>query len=599
MGVLTGDLSPRGSGTASLGVEQVNGIGGFTNDIRPYAHVHHMSGVLHNLGYSGVLRLGFDLLGNPIFECSTDGGIVFGDLPHSGQIQEAINAALSVVSDPVSLDDAYEVGATISVDLDNPVVVHEPGGGLPVLPDLAQLEQIEQGLIVASGYSLAPENPDTYALTSIYPGFIYLKSSGVSSDPDDDARAHVASFGYLRDGSDPSLFTVATSGGMLWSMQDDVTLFTQTGNFLINTVTANQVIRLIGRDDIQLEAFGNTLVGSGRLGYRFGPYQAWHVRQTHNNPTGGPNGDGFFPMPHSGQILQMILENGGGGGGVGTLQEAYEGNPHIFTAAGQEGAVKIFGNGTNALSLGVREPGDDPHIHFSGIIGLPANITERGHFWLQNHAAPVASQLNGASEPTTQAEADALSLGPALPMYNAGSGVTNLAISSGIGGFISATGVPFDQDNPARLDGNFDIFPVFQEDKFLTRVAESGVRFNVAGSYRISYVGVVEKTDGNYRQQVTVAPRVRLSLGREDRILGADNAVTIRSSSNTQFGTVNGLVLADFEVGETIYLKYTANTTPLPDFDKVSVFANGNIMFIEYLGPKRFGKFNRQRLINP
>jgi hypothetical protein len=39
--------------------------------------------------------------------------------------------------------------------------------------------------------------------------------------------------------------------------------------------------------------------------FRFGPHQGWAAKLTHSS-TGGPANDGFWPLPHSGQILEMI-----------------------------------------------------------------------------------------------------------------------------------------------------------------------------------------------------------------------------------------------------------------------------------------------------
>ena len=75
MAIDTGDLTPRVSGAASLGVEQI-GLCGFTSDIRPFCHVHMNSGVWHDpfYGQSGVLRYS---QAAGCFEVSVDGGTNF------------------------------------------------------------------------------------------------------------------------------------------------------------------------------------------------------------------------------------------------------------------------------------------------------------------------------------------------------------------------------------------------------------------------------------------------------------------------------------------------------------------------------------------
>jgi hypothetical protein len=84
----TGDINPQASGSASIGVNQVDGIGGFNTNIKPYAHIHINSGVWHdptNGEPSGVLRFGVrneqSTSGPPSnppgFELSFDGGASF------------------------------------------------------------------------------------------------------------------------------------------------------------------------------------------------------------------------------------------------------------------------------------------------------------------------------------------------------------------------------------------------------------------------------------------------------------------------------------------------------------------------------------------
>jgi len=518
-------------------------------------------------------------------------------LPHSGQIIQMI--AENAPAGNTSLDDAYENGATISIDEGNPVIVHEPHGGLPVIPDLAPIDQLGRGLIVASGHSASPENVNTYSLTDMYPGQIIFKSSGITGSVVESDLSHTTSIGYLRGATQADIFTIGTSGRMLVTAFDDTQWVQQGGNFIINSLEETQKLRVLSRDDVELGAFSNTSNGSGRLGYRFGPYESWHQKQSFSPFGTGPNGDGYWPIPHSGQILQMILENGGGGGGASTLQEAYEGNPNIFTSVAQNGPVQIVGTDVQPLALYVSETDPFPHIQMSGVLAEVTNGNQRGALWMQAHAAPVEASLNGVAAPTTQAESDARSLGPALPMYNTGSGITNLVISSGIGNYINATGVAFEQGDPARLDSTFDIFPIFPADGFMRPVAGSGVVINVAGAYRISYIGVVNKTAGNLKQAVQVEPRIRYTLGREDNILGAVNGFNLINSDEAAFSSVSNFVMTDLEAGEALYMKYLVSPTPMPDFDTVEVFNFGNVMTIEYLGPKRFGKFNRNKVSNP
>jgi hypothetical protein len=93
-----GDLTPKVSGLASLGVNQT-GQHGFDSAAVPFAHVHLNSGVLHSGrdGQSGILR--FDTNTNislfeadttqltTAFQVSRDGGAIFSKVPTSSDIR--------------------------------------------------------------------------------------------------------------------------------------------------------------------------------------------------------------------------------------------------------------------------------------------------------------------------------------------------------------------------------------------------------------------------------------------------------------------------------------------------------------------------------
>jgi hypothetical protein len=124
MAIDTGDLLPRASGSASLGVEQL-GICGFTTDVRPFCHVHQNSGIFHAplAGNSGVIRYS---QGN--FETSEDGGLTFSRFVKS-------------------LDDAYSNGNLIELEGFNtdrhvPVLLKDKAG-ITNLDDLGSIPRID------------------------------------------------------------------------------------------------------------------------------------------------------------------------------------------------------------------------------------------------------------------------------------------------------------------------------------------------------------------------------------------------------------------------------------------------------------------------
>jgi hypothetical protein len=78
---INGDLVPSVSGRANLGVNvSPNGADAFDiTTVRPFNHVHMMSGVFHDtlLGQSGIIRYN---RATPSFQVSLDGGLTFQDL---------------------------------------------------------------------------------------------------------------------------------------------------------------------------------------------------------------------------------------------------------------------------------------------------------------------------------------------------------------------------------------------------------------------------------------------------------------------------------------------------------------------------------------
>jgi hypothetical protein len=312
----TGDLNPQGSGTASIGVNQIDGKGGFGTSIKPYAHVHMNSGVWHdNSGQSGVLRYNRAAGG---FEVSIDGGATF---------------ALVASTISIDLDDAYEVGNEINQNQRtlSPTALSDGGmviGQVPVLIKHATpgagntngsrslVQGREDAGVIASGFSLTSNLPNTFAYSALGPGFLHLQASGTQSTAPRFFAIGLGNVGSIIEG----LGIFSTDAAMQWNARD-ISIATDAGeadgNVVINT--GNTSNGLGGQ--ISLEPFGS----SGRLEFRFGPHQAWYEKLTHSS-TGGPANDGFWPLPHSGQIAQMIAN---AGGGAQSLQAAYNGGNEI------------------------------------------------------------------------------------------------------------------------------------------------------------------------------------------------------------------------------------------------------------------------------
>lgn len=380
MAVKTSDLVSSTSGTASIGVEQV-GVGNFTL-ISPFNHIHQHSGVYHAYyGESGVIRFGLDVeTSRFVFESSHDGGLTFDSLPQSGQILESIRAFGGGGGSASDLQDAYDGGNEIDHNADTfgyrGVLVREtiPGVQGPSFSNgIAANEKVGKYGIAVSGHSLTPLDINRFGFAQLNSESLFIKSSGfpgtlsrdmfLGFEPASPETALLTTSGTLNittlDPLDPTevdgsmtltsanaLFLIGTNSAVL-SCLNGVTVqangdsgdVAQTAGRNITADSDEGNIELTSGDgggtglggQIELNAFAS----SGRFQFRFGPYQAWHAKLTHSS-SDGPDGDGFWPLPHSGQILEMIQLTAPGGGGH-TMQAAYDGGNVVFHRADELG----------------------------------------------------------------------------------------------------------------------------------------------------------------------------------------------------------------------------------------------------------------------
>jgi len=293
MAIDTGDLTPRVSGSASLGVEQV-GICGFTTDVRPFCHIHSNSGVFHSPihGNSGVIRYS-----NGQMEFSNDGGATYTAFGAGGggtvDLQEAHDNGnrIQVPSRPT----AYGAGSRGVLTTEAPGTAEFFDTSIPFnLFDPAS--QVESNYVIGvSGYTTTPDDPSSYAFTSIRPEGIYIRPSG-----DPTSFANVTPALYIGTTSiNAAAAFINTSGflflnggvGMSLTSTRNITLDSQGNNdgFVSNTTITSSLGSTV------LNAFAQ----SGRLEYRFGPHEAWHTKV-------GAGSNVLVPIPHSGHVQQMI-----------------------------------------------------------------------------------------------------------------------------------------------------------------------------------------------------------------------------------------------------------------------------------------------------
>ncbi len=123
---------------------------------------------------------------------------------------------------------------------------------------------------------------------------------------------------------------------------------------------------------------------SGRLEYRFGPNQAWHWKPTYSTL--------FHPIPHSGQILQMILENGTSA--TVSLQTAYNVGDRIVPVTSKV-TNGIFSRG---VLVAKTTPGTNPDIRSNLSVPPDYGIAVSGYLNPSAPQIPYAYAISKLSE---------------------------------------------------------------------------------------------------------------------------------------------------------------------------------------------------------
>lgn len=552
MAQIVGDLYPQASGSSSLGAEQLGSPdAGHSTDIRPFNHIHVNSGVFHDpiYGTSGIVR--YDNVRG--LEISLDGGIVFRRL---------------VVDLQTAYDGGNEIGnatrpslpGTVAGQISQlPIVakVVTPGGGLQ--SGGSELDRASAALIIASGYTTTPNLRNTYHETGIGPGYIYIQGSGLAS-------------------AKPGHFAIAAGGG--GGLGNDFINMTTSGTFICNavgsltfTLTENPVgvfgdmtFSNLGAPNfkggqIKFKPFN----GSGQLEYRFGPYESWHQSNSSSSE--------FFPIPHSGHILQMILENAGGG--PVSLQTAYNNGHTIVTTTGNP--VSISGQASDCLSLSSLLYAA---IAFSGVVAAPANARQLGDLWFAGHSL----RPEHGSLANTFGNANFIGGGIPSFWYHAGnSGVINLRTGSGIVQFFNVASANF---NEQGIYVPFTNTGQVVADKHFRAHNNSGIRVFQEGLYKAIYSVSVEKTAGELAQQANVFMHVTRDNGNAFNILGGESFAHVRNSTNLSQNTANGQAVFDMDAGELFNIFVQESDVPVAP-NQIRIKARQANVILEFIGPKR------------
>jgi len=553
-----GDLYPHASGSSSLGVEQIGGPdSGHTTDVRPFNHIHMNSGILHDPlhGTSGVFRYDNDRG----MELSLDGGITFKSFVTD--LQTAYNGGNNVTLRCFPTP-SFLVGSLFKTSHDGVVLgTRTPGAGMP--SDGSELQQQASAHIIASGFTLTPNLRNTYQQTGIGPGFLYIQGSGTPSFK-------------------PPYFSVLTASNGP-SIAGDFVIMTTSGTFICNSAgsltfnvggqgaTDMLFNNLAGSNGVGGQITFKPFAGSGQLQYLMGPYESWHQANSSDFGT-------FHPIPHSGQILQMILENGGGGG-ITNLQEAYEGGNTITTVTA-DGAVTVVGNTEDALHLSSLE---QSVLNLSGVFAPGAGKVNQGDIWFARHQlTPEHNDLPGIVG--DQDGGNGLAGGtPTLFLHTGGSGITSVRVASGIAQFFNIPATDFDRDG-AYAD--FRNAGQVAKDRHFRAINGSGVAVWAEGCYRCTYSASIEKTDGNLMQGVEANIHIGGKQGQLYKIAGGESFCQLRDSAALNGNTANGQAVMDVFAGEVVNIRVRTTEIPVAP-NQVRIASQGTSMILEFLGPIR------------
>ena len=538
----TGDLWPQSSGSASLGAEMTNG--GFTGEVRPFAHVHMNSGIFHAInGVSGIVR----------FQRNEDALLVNG-----------------------------KIAFGFSFD---------GGKYFPC--------QIAQGDVLSGiGFDIFSPHGGMRAISSGAMGFISLNG----------ACNHQAING-------PVTYGATGLGG---------------GNAGDIISSADQQTSM------------STFQGSGKLEYRFGPHQSWHIKQSHTS-TGGPSNDGYWPIPHSGQIRAMVASgsiqkiNGklgpeitiaaGAGisvdntvantitigtnlpvavnsinGGVGSIG-IHAANGITFTDDGAAVNTQFLINGAALSGLQAQYnignrihtsaiPGDleiiantaktkfagttTAEINLSGVYTRPTSSLEMGDMYMMAHSA--MDNIGAFSNVTDLDNARARSLGLATPIYNTGSGMINLSNGSGIMQCLNSTVMIITK--VAQTLPLVAASPCSDMNYFIGTGLSSGViTILTPGLYQANYKVLSGKTVGTNPQTVQTSATLNGST-----VLGSLIHSFHYDALNAANMSASCSLLFNANAGDLFRLN-TLST--LDGADNCSLSLRGGLLILQKIGPKR------------
>lgn len=270
----TGDLKPQSSGSASIGANQT-GLTGLGMPPIPYRNIHMNSGVWHHdlWGQSGIIRIG-PRVGASIID-EHDGGF-YGHVQGDQTLFEfSVDGGKEF---PLRLGASRATIYTNDIDSEN-----NEDGDHPIAVIRTQNHEHDDLYIYSSG------------VTQI------VGSNGLE----------LLSFGHHIENFDAYGIRLYANRGVIFQSPTIVTCNTDVVDFAGGQIIQFQTTPQgngSSDGDIYLSAMG----GSGIFHYVHNvPHESWYIKTSNDGSSGGPLNNGFWPIAHSGNILEMIATTAG------------------------------------------------------------------------------------------------------------------------------------------------------------------------------------------------------------------------------------------------------------------------------------------------
>jgi len=564
-------------------------------------------------GGSGLLRYQFGPYEGWYWRSGNTIGFPLGGvLPSSGAVNQMVQASRADIGSGLqkTYDASREALLLLPSNLNAPGLLFKLRDGTRNLrPDDVRGFVPSYGVAV-SGFTSAISNPHSYGVSFLSHNALSIQGSGT-------AQANL--WMGLNPITNAPLITTSgtlniTGSGLSLASQDFITfvsignqVFTVGGVFSanatggVNLSSSNNSINLsastIGltaSNDVSIEAQNNTItletggfnndirinpVGdafieaqnhSGKLSYRFGPYQSWHQFNS-CQVAGGTANDGFFPIPHSGHINQMI-QSARADIGSG-LQNDYNANRRM-TLNSAIGNLEIISNTAKTKFAGTTVP----YLNLSGVYTRPTSTLELGDFYLMAHSA--VEDLGVNTEASDAATASAKALGLATPVLNTGSGLISVVLASGVMQCVNNGAQTL---TTVFTDVNLNTITATADQNYtLSASPASGVITVMSpGLYKITYKVAFTKTVGTNPQTA----EVRLVVNNNGAaVLGSTIDSFMFDAVNAAKSSASAIVFQNLNAGDNVRLQ--ANST-LAGADNCQIPNRGAIFAIEKIGSKR------------